>query len=213
MHRTFVCLTILTALTACDDHGSRPESVPVAPPPPGTDPAGVFPMIGPAEVFTNAAANQSRPFRPFKVDGRRATVMLFLMHDCPVGNATAPEMARLAAEFAPRGVHFFGVYATETAAEVATHLRDYGLPFPGILDPKLIFARFAGATRAPEAAVFSSSNSLLYRGRIDDRAVRPGITRPAPQRNDLRLALEAVLDGREPDPRFTDAVGCHLPLE
>ena len=148
---------------------------------------------------------------PLAADGRTATVLIFLMHDCPVANASAPALARLVAGFAPRGVRFHGVYATETAAEINTHLRDYRLPFPGLLDPELKLARHAGATRVPEAAVFSPAGELLYRGRIDDRAVRPGVTRPEPQRHDLRLALEAVLAGRQPDPKFTEAVGCYLP--
>ena len=139
----------------------------------------------------------------------KATVLIFLTHDCPV-TTTAPELARLAGEFTPRGVHFFGIYSTETAAEINTHRRDYGLDFPGLLDPKHQLARLAGATRVPEAAVFSPAGKLLYRGRIDDRAVQPGRTRPTPSRHDLRLALEAVLAGKPPEPRFTTSVGCYL---
>jgi hypothetical protein len=147
---------------------------------------------------------------PLAEHGQKATVLIFLMHDCPVTNATAPELARLASEFTPRGVHFFGIYTTETAAEINTHRRDYGLAFPGLLDPKLQLARLAGATRVPEAAVFSPAGKLLYRGRIDDRAVQPGRTRPTPSSHDLRLALEAVLADQPPEPRFTTSVGCYL---
>jgi AhpC/TSA family len=150
---------------------------------------------------------------PLAADKRRATVILFLMHDCPVANASSPAIARLAAEFESRGVKFFGVYATETAQEIAKHRADFKLPFPGLLDPQCQLARQAGATRVPEAAVFSPSGELLYRGRIDDRAVRPGLTRPVPQHEDLRLALTAILAGRAPEPKFTPAIGCHLPLE
>lgn len=144
-------------------------------------------------------------------DGRAATVIFFLMHDCPVANASAPAIARLANDFGARGVMFFGVYATETVAEINKHRRQYSLPFPGLSDASLQLARHAGATRVPEAAVFSAAGELLYRGRIDDRAVSPGVTRPEPRRHDLRLALEAVLAGKKPDPQFTEAVGCYLP--
>jgi peroxiredoxin len=147
---------------------------------------------------------------PLAEHGQKATVLIFLTHDCPVTNATAPELARLTGEFTPRGVHFFGIYTTETAAEINTHRRDYGLDFPGLLDPKHQLARLTGATRVPEAAVFSPAGKLLYRGRIDDRAVQTGLTRPTPSRHDLRLALEAVLAGKPPEPRFTTSVGCYL---
>ena len=150
---------------------------------------------------------------PLAAYGRKATVLVFLMHDCPVTNATAPELARLSEEFTPRGVPFFGVYVTETEKEISTHREEYGLPFPGLLDPGLQLARIAGATRAPEAAVFAPDGTLLYRGRIDDRVQKPGTIRAHASRHDLRLALEAVLAGRKPEPRLTTSIGCYLPLE
>ena len=155
-------------------------------------------------------ASDGQAHTPLAEHGQKVTVLLFLMHDCPVTNATAPEMARLAADFTPRGVHFFGIYTTETAAQINTHRKDYGLPFPGLLDPKHQLARLAGATRMPEAAVFSPAGKLLYRGRIADRTVQVRRTRPVPSRHDLRLALEAVLAGQPPVPRFTPSIGCYL---
>jgi peroxiredoxin len=155
-------------------------------------------------------AADGRSLTPLARQGQKATVLIFMMHDCPVTNASTPEVARLADEFTPRGVQFFGVYVTETAAEIANHGRDYGLTFAGLMDSELHLARFAGATRAPEAAVFSPDGTLLYRGRIDDRATRPGTMRPTASRHDLQLALQAVIAGRKPVPRFTTSIGCYL---
>ena len=149
---------------------------------------------------------------PLATENRKATVLIFLMHDCPVANASAPELERIAADFAPRGVKFFGVYATETAQEITTHRKEYKLPFPGLLDPKCQLARHAGATRVPEVAVFSPGGELIYRGRIDDRATQPGSMKPTASRHDLRAALDASLAGKKPEPRFTKAIGCYLPL-
>ena len=148
---------------------------------------------------------------PFASDGRKATVLVFLMHDCPVANSMAPELARLSKDFGGKGVKFFGVYASESAAEIATHRKDYALPFPGLQDANGALAKRAGATRVPEAAVFSADGELVYRGRINDRAVKLGVTRPVARKHDLRLALEAVLAGRKPEQKFTDVVGCYLP--
>ena len=148
---------------------------------------------------------------PFASDGRKATVLVFLMHDCPVANSMAPELARLSKEFGDKGVRFFGVYASESAAEIAAHRKDYALPFPGLQDANGVLAKRAGATRVPEAAVFSAAGELVYRGRINDRAVKLGVTRPVAKKHDLRLALEALLAGRKPEVKFTDVVGCYLP--
>jgi hypothetical protein len=150
---------------------------------------------------------------PLADRGQKATVLLFVMHDCPIANGYAPELARIAAEYTPRGIEFFAVYCAETPQEAAAHLAEYRIPFTGLCDPKLQLARRAGATIVPEAAVFSRTGELLYRGRIDDRAVRFGAVRPEPRRRDLRLALDAALAGRKVAPRFTTAVGCYLPTD
>ncbi len=196
MLRTFALLILLPAAVAWGGMPGSPE-----------DAALDF-----ARVARDALPSSDGSTRtPLADHGQKATVLIFLAHDCPVTNATAPELARLASEFTPRGVHFFGIYTTETEAEIITHRRDYGLTFAGLLDPKLHLARLAGATRMPEAAVFSPTGKLLYRGRIDDRAIQAGRTRPTPSRHDLRLALESILAGQPPNPRFTPAIGCYLP--
>lgn len=167
-----------------------------------------FAHAAPLTLVDSDGAKQT----PLAVDDRKATVLVFLMSDCPVANAMAPELARISAEYGKRGVRFFGVYATETAKEITKHRTDYKLPFPGLLDPKCQLARSAGATRVPEAAVYSPEGKLLYRGRIDDRAVKLGRMKPAPTRHDLREAIAAVLAGKKPSPATTEAVGCSLPL-
>ena len=150
---------------------------------------------------------------PLADRGQKATVLLFVMHDCPIANSYAPELARIAADYSTRGVEFFAVYSDETVQQAAAHIAEYRIPFTGLCDPKLQLARRAGATVVPEAAVFSRTGELLYRGRIDDRAVRFGAVRPEPRRRDLRLALDALLAGRKVAPRFTTAVGCYLPTD
>ncbi len=166
-----------------------------------------------SEVRANLSLKgaDGRMHAPLADRGQKATVLVFVMHDCPVTNSTAPELVRLVKEFSGRGVEFFRIYITEDAAEIDTHGKEFGLEFRGLLDPKLDLARAVGATRAPEAVVLSPDGTLLYRGRIDDRAVKLGVTRPIARQRDLQLALEAVLAGQKPERRFTTAIGCYLP--
>lgn len=146
------------------------------------------------------------------VDPRaRATVLVFLDPTCPVANAMAPELERLRARFEPEGVAFRLVYpdAGLAPAAIRRHVDEYGLGATVVRDPgHVLVARF-GATISPEAAVVRDGE-LVYRGRVDDRAVALGSRRGEPQRRDLELALEALVAGRAPDPARTQAVGCHL---
>ena len=164
-----------------------------------------------ADASLSFKAADGKQHTPLEKRGQKATVFLFLMHDCPVANAMAPEIGRIAGDYSARGITFYRVYVSESAREVNTHARETGLQFPGLLDPGLRLARAVGATRVPEAAVVSPTGTLLYRGRIDDRAVKAGVVRPTAREQDLRRALDAILAGKAPEKRFTPAVGCYLP--
>jgi hypothetical protein len=141
-----------------------------------------------------------------------AHVLLFVRSDCPITNRYAPELQRISSEFTTRGVDFWIVYAdpSETAEAIRHHMAEYRLPGTALRDPEHSLVRRANATIAPEAAVFDSTGQLKYHGRIDDRYVDIGKTRPAPQTHDLEEAITAVLAGRAPAHASTQAVGCSL---
>lgn len=141
------------------------------------------------------------------------TVLAFTSAQCPISNRYAPELGRLYAEFAPRGVRFYLVYplASESEAEVRDHVRAYGYPFPALRDPGRSLVVRAGASVTPEVAVFAPGGELAYRGRIDDRQVDFGRTRAEPTTHDLELALEAVVAGHAPEVPSTPAIGCSIP--
>ena len=68
----------------------------------------------------------------------------------------------------------------------------------------------AQVTIAPEAAIFNKDGSLVYAGRIDDRFVEFGKSRPAPTTHDLEAAISQVLAGKPVIPAHTRAIGCYL---
>ncbi len=141
-----------------------------------------------------------------------ARVLLFVRTDCPITNRYAPEIGRLAQEFATRGVEFWLVYpdSSETDAAIAQHKLEYKLPGTSIRDPKHLLQKRSEATISPQAAVFDRAGHLTYSGRIDDRYIAFGKARSAPTSHDLEDALEATLDGKPIKEQRTHAVGCYL---
>lgn len=145
------------------------------------------------------------------LDGRAAVVVLvFVGAECPISNRYAPEIARLREKYARRGVGFWLVYPNGGVEAIRRHLEAHALGGDALRDPAQVLVRRAGATRTPEAAVFSHG-ALVYRGRIDDRQVDFGIARPEASERDLEDAIEAVLAGRSPHHAVTTAVGCSIP--
>ncbi|MGA8598875.1 MAG: redoxin domain-containing protein [Bryobacteraceae bacterium] len=145
-------------------------------------------------------------------DSAKVNVFVFARIDCPVTNRYAPELKRVAQEFADKGVKFWLVYPdrSETAEEIQKHIEDYGFPGTPLRDPDRVLERYAKATVAPEAAVFDAAGRLRYHGRIDDRWVAFGKSRQEASRHDLEIAISEVLEGRAVSVAETRAIGCYL---
>ena len=155
------------------------------------------------------------PVRPLREAARPAVCLLLVRTDCPISNRYAPEVQRLAEAFADT-VEFWLVYCDpgETSEQIEAHRAAYGYPFKALRDPDLLLARRIGSRVTPEVAVFDARRELVYVGRIDDRFVDFGKTRPAPTVRDLEQVLSALAartDGDELEFRRTAAVGCPLP--
>src|SRR5690348_9743395 len=65
-----------------------------------------------------------------------AQVFVFVRTDCPISNRYAPELQRLAAEFADRGVKFWLVYpdAAESPAAIKNHIAEFRFPGTPVRD-------------------------------------------------------------------------------
>ena len=163
-------------------------------------------------ITASAVDLSGKPQDPLTAPGASVTVLVFVRTDCPITNRYAPELARIAQEFRSRGVNFWLVYPDrdEVPAHIESHMRDYSLPGVPLLDPRHELVKRAHATVAPEAAVFDHSGRLMYHGRIDDRYVDIGKTRPLAQVHDLENAIQSVLSGKPIAHPETRAVGCSL---
>jgi hypothetical protein len=160
---------------------------------------------------------QGRAVNPLALGEGRAVVLIFLRTDCPISNRYAPEIKRLAAQYAAAQFDFWLVYpnADESAEAIRRHLKDYSYDLNALRDPRHALVKLTGVSVTPEAAVFvrdkaAQSSALVYRGRIDDRYVAFGKVRPEPTARDLAEVLDALRQGKRVEPRRTAAVGCFI---
>ena len=138
---------------------------------------------------------------------------VFTRSDCPIANRYAPDLERLQRRAAAASIGFWLVFVDpgESAARIREHLRAFGYTGRALRDPRHELAHAAGATIAPEAAVFApdaGAPRLVYRGRIDNRYEAPGRMRPAATTRDLEDVIDELRDVRVPVLRETQAVGC-----
>jgi hypothetical protein len=136
-------------------------------------------------------------------------VSFYVLSDCPIANSYAPEIARIMAKYQSKKVSFSIVYVDSklVGKTALSHGKAFGYNCPLVLDSTRSLAKLAGVTVSPEVVVVSGRD-IVYRGRIDDRAVEIGKVRPRATREDLRLTLDALLAGKRVPTTRTKAVGC-----
>lgn len=141
-------------------------------------------------------------------------VLIFGSVDCPVANALAPEMARVARLAAGAGARSYLVYVSPDLqpSEAARHATEHGLDLPLLIDREHALVDALGATVTPEACIYRfvqrDEIQLLYRGRINDLYADLGRRRAVATRHDLREALAAAVGGADQLLPAEPAVGC-----
>jgi hypothetical protein len=100
-----------------------------------------------------------------------------------------------------------GSHPEDGPAKMAEEARRLGYGFPYLYDEGQTAAHAFRAACTPEFYAFDTAGKLAYRGRFDDSTPRNG----APVTGkDLRAAVDALLDGREPDHEQSASIGCSI---
>jgi hypothetical protein len=157
-------------------------------------------------------AIDGRVFRPLEPAGL-ANVLLFVSTDCPVSNAYAPELQRICAAYAAKGIACSLIYEDPdvTVSEVRTHLDEYRYrAVAAAIDTDGSLAAAVRATVTPQAVVVDRTGTVRYTGRIDNLYEALGRPRRVVTTHDLENALTAIADGKAPAVTRTDAVGCYI---
>lgn len=163
------------------------------------------------DSFSLADARTGKPVALGNFKDRKVVVVVFIGTVCPISNAQLPELARLHAEYAAKGVQFLGVNANhhDTLERMAKHATENAIPFPVLKDDGGKVADSFGATRTPEAFVLDGNRVVRYRGRIDDR-YDADVKKLKATTRELGAALDAVLAGKPVAVAAMAAPGCKI---
>jgi peroxiredoxin len=134
------------------------------------------------------------------------TVVAFISTQCPVSNAYNDRMNALYKEFSSRVKFVFvNSNANESADEVRRHARDAGFEFPVYKDVNNVVANRFGAQATPETFVMDGDGVIRYHGYVEDAQNPARVKNPG-----LKLAIQAVLDGKAVATPETKAFGCTI---
>ena len=147
------------------------------------------------------------------LNDRKALVIAVTSASCPVSKKYLPTLAKLEKEYGAKGVGFLllNPIATDSADEIKKQLEATEFQGPYFHDKDGSHAKTLGLTTTTEVFVIDPTRTMVYRGAIDDQ-YGIGYSTDAPKHTYLKDALDAVLSGKEPAVRATNAPGCALDL-
>jgi thiol-disulfide isomerase/thioredoxin len=142
---------------------------------------------------------------------RKAFVLVFVDTGCPLVKRYLPILTKMEAEYRKSDVQFIavGVGNDDIVQDLAALAVEFDVPFPFVRDSHLKCVDALGVESTPEVVVLDAERRIRYRGRIDDQ-YRPGGSRPAATRNDLKEAIDDVLAAKDVRIASTTVDGCRI---
>lgn len=139
-------------------------------------------------------------------------LVVFMCNHCPYVQAVDDRINDLAKAFRGRCT-VVGIasndalaYPEDGFAAMGERALEKGFVFPYLYDETQEVARAFGAVCTPDFFLYGADRRLAYRGRLDDSWKDPAKV----TREDLRLAIEAVLAGHEVVQPQIPSLGCSI---
>ena len=143
-----------------------------------------------------------------------ALLMIFMCNHCPFVKHIGEGLAVLAKEYQAKGVAVVGINANDVANypddspdKMKEETAKYGYTFPYLYDETQEIAKTYRAACTPDFFLFDAEQKLVYRGQMDDSRPNSGIPVTG---QDLRAALDAVLEGNEVPAEQKPSIGCNI---
>ncbi len=143
-----------------------------------------------------------------------ALLVAFICNHCPFVKLIREELARLGKEYQGKGAGIVGIspndvekYADDSPEKMKEEAALAGYTFPYLFDETQEVAKAYRAACTPDFFLFDRDKKLVYRGQLDSS--RPG-NDVVPNGEDLRKALDAVLDGQPLSEDQKPSIGCNI---
>ena len=139
-------------------------------------------------------------------------IIVFTCNHCPYAKAVEDRLIKLGKEY-KNDVDFVLIssndsenYPEDSPKKMAERHTEKGYPFPYLFDETQEVAKAYSAVCTPDIFLYNSDRNLEYRGRIDDNWQNPEQV----EREELKMAIEAVLNGKTIDFEQNPSMGCNI---
>ena len=172
-------------------------------------PASVAPLVD-----SSWTTIQGKKLTLKEMMGKAGTVFITLDPECPFCQLYTHTFTDIADKYAGQGVNVVGLYPGHfmQLEEAIPFSAEAGFEFPQVMDDECKLSLALQARVTPECFLTDAKGTVVYRGAVDDRAVRQGQKKYEAQQHYLADAIDAFLATGKPQEEVV-AVGCIVECE
>lgn len=145
--------------------------------------------------------------------GPKGLLVAFTCNHCPYAIAVWPRLVRLSAKAGALGVATAAInpnihpgYPEDAPKKMAEKIREWGIPFPYLVDEAQAAAKAFKAQCTPDLYLYGADRRLAYHGRLDDNWQDEG----AVKREELWEAVQALAAGKPAASPQRASMGCSI---
>ena len=177
-------------------------------------PSNMLPLGTEAPTFSLLDTVSGNTYSLNELKGEKGTVVMFICNHCPFVIHINSELVNIANEYQAKGVSFIAIssndvenYPQDGPDKMKIHAASVNYSFPYLYDETQEIAKAYDAACTPDLYLFDDNLKLTYRGQLDDS--RPGNDIPVTG-NDLRYALDCIIEGKENLEVQKPSIGCNI---
>lgn len=146
--------------------------------------------------------------------GENGLLVMFICNHCPYVKAVRERIVRDARELLDYGIKSVAImandptdYPEDSFENMQKVAKDYGFPFPYLMDESQEVAKAYAAVCTPDFFGYNSRLDLQYRGRLDASRKE---TAPPDARRDLFLAMKQIAETGQGPREQVPSMGCSI---
>ena len=142
-------------------------------------------------------------------------IVIFTCNTCPYAIANEARIVALQKSFGPKGYPVVAIQPNNPEKKpgdnfeaMQANAKEKGFNFLYLIDENQEVSPKYGATKTPEVYLLDADLTLRYHGAIDDSVREENGVKD----KFLELAIEALMNGKAPEPATTKAIGCGIKI-
>lgn len=154
-----------------------------------------------------------KKFKSDQLFGKKGLLVAFTCNHCPYALAIWPRLIQLAQYAAQKGVNTVGInpnihpdYPEDAPPRMKEKIKEWGIPFPYLVDETQNVARSFQAQCTPDLYLFDAAHQLIYHGRLDDNWKEEKQVK----KQELKEAIEQLASGKKIAGKQYPSMGCSI---